>query len=94
MSVASTYRGSLTTAKLVRDEIRARWGDEAAEAYDPYTNCLTFRQWEARQYRVKKGEKSIRSFSIIYSEDRNSLTTHSYRKTVHLFYHTQVEPIL
>lgn len=90
--VMSNYRGSVTTAQLVQEEIRKRWGDKEANAYDPYTNCLTYRQWQEMNYQVKRGEKAILSFTFIDVVDELGKVLHSYRKTVHLFYRTQVEP--
>lgn len=91
--IISNYRGSKVTAKLVAEEINRRWGEEEANAYDPYTNCLTFRQWSELNYKVKKGEKSIRSVTFVNQLDENGHKLRSYPKTVHLFYRKQVEPV-
>jgi hypothetical protein len=97
------WRGSERTADAVREEIARRWGDEEAAKYDPLTNCFTIGTWNQLGYRVKKGEKAIRS--ITYVEGKNEAETinededenaeepdvRTYPKTVYLFYRTQVE---
>ncbi len=88
----SNYRGSTVTAKLVAEEINRRWGAEEAKAYDPYRNCLTFKQWSELNYKVKKGERSIRSVTFVNELDESGNKLRSYPKTVHLFYRTQVVP--
>jgi antirestriction protein ArdC len=64
------------------------------------TNCFTIGTWNQLGYRVKKGEKAIRS--VTYVEGVNQTETdddgdeqepdvRTYRKPVYLFYRTQVE---
>lgn len=89
----SPYTGSQSTYDMVKAEIASRWGDEEADKYDPYTNCLTFRNWLARGSRVKRGEKSIRSVTFVEKEDEHGKVVAKYPKTVCLFYYLQVEKI-
>ncbi|MFA7314498.1 MAG: hypothetical protein WC025_01020 [Candidatus Magasanikbacteria bacterium] len=92
MNNISNYSGSPKTAEKVREEIRKRFGKKAAKAYDPFTNCLTFRKWSEQNYKVKKGEKSICSITFVDKLDESGNKIGSYPKKVHLFYETQVEP--
>src|SRR5947209_7744205 len=90
------WKGSLKTADAVRDEIANRWGEEEAENYDPTKNCFTFKTWLAKGYVVKKGEKAIRSMTLVEVKDENAEDgeepeTKRYRKTVYLFYIKQVK---
>lgn len=90
------WRGSEKTADQVRDEIARRYGEDEAEAYDPDTNCFTLPTWNKLGYRVRKGEKAIRSITLIEKEDPNAkegedTVVHKYPKTVYLFYIRQVE---
>jgi hypothetical protein len=95
------WRGSEKTADAVREEIARRWGDDEAAKYDPLTNCFTIGTWNQLGYRVKKGEKAIRSVTYIAGTDQAEIVTEDedeeekdvrkYRKTVYLFYRTQVE---
>ena len=90
------WRGSAKTADAVREEIARRWGDEEAAKYDPLTNCFTIQTWNKLGYRVKKGEKAIRSITYVEAtdptmEDDEEADVVRYPKTVYLFYRTQVE---
>ena len=90
------WKGSLKTADAVRDEIANRWGAQEAENYDPTKNCFTFKTWLAKGYAVKKGEKAIRSMTMVEVKDENAkegeeTEVRKYPKTVYLFYIKQVE---
>jgi hypothetical protein len=64
------WRGSEKTADAVRQEIARRWGDDEAKQYDPLTNCFTIQTWNKLGYRVKKGEKAIRSITYVEGSDQ------------------------
>jgi hypothetical protein len=94
------WRGSARTADAVREEIAWRWGDDEAAKYDPLTNCFTIQTWNKLGYRVKKGEKAIRSITYVEGtgqaenaeeDEDEEADVRKYRKTVYLFYRTQVE---
>ncbi len=92
------WRGSEKTADAVRQEIARRWGDAEAEKYDPMVNCFTIGTWNQLGYRVKKGEKATRSITYVEGTDQTDAAAdeeepevRTYRKTVYLFYRTQVE---
>jgi hypothetical protein len=89
--ISSNYKGSKTTFQRVQEQIRERWGDSAAEEYDPLHNCLTFKGWIAAGYVVKKGEKAIRSVTMIEKKDQKGEIVSTYPKQVFLFFRTQVE---
>jgi len=91
MDKLSNYTGSQQTALAVKEEIQRRWGHEEAQNYDPFTNCRTFRQWLDMGYKVRRGERSIRSRTFVEKKDEQGNVLYTYPKTVHLFYHTQVE---
>ena len=100
LKTVAHWRGSEKTADAVREEIARRWGDTEAAKYDPLTNCFTIRTWNALGYRVKKGEKAIRSMTYVEGtdqtenaadEDDEEPAVRTYPKTVYLFYRTQVE---
>ena len=90
------WRGSEKTADQVREEIARRYGEEEAEEYDPDTNCFTLPTWNRLGYRVRKGEKAIRSMTLIEEKDPDAkegeeTEVHKYPKAVYLFYIRQVE---
>ncbi len=89
--ILSNWKGSDRTAESVKKQIVARWGEEEANQYDPKSNCLTFNQWHAYGYRVKKGEKALKSITIIEKKDEKGEVVAKYAKTVNLFYTKQVE---
>ena len=94
----SHWKGSDKTA-AVREEIAKRWGEEEAQQYNPLTNCFTLKIWNKLGYRVKKGEKAIRSLTYVEAKDQEEkevtvgeeAEARKYPKTVYLFYRTQVE---
>lgn len=88
----SNYSGSQRTALLVRKEIEKRWGKKVAKEYDPFSNCLTFNQWSNIGFKIKRGEKSIRSVTFLEKKDEFGNKIKTYPKTVHLFFYNQVEP--
>jgi hypothetical protein len=93
----SRWQGSLKTVQLVRAQIAERWGEAEAEKYDPETNCFTYNTWKAKGYHVKKGEKALRSFTLVtkFGEaDENGTAQDGgvrFPKGVCLFYYLQVE---
>ena len=100
LKTVAHWRGSAKTADAVREEIGRRWGDKEAEKYDPLTNCFTIGTWNQLGYRVKKGEKAIRSMTYVEGTDQTEnddddedaeQAVRTYPKTVYLFYRTQVE---
>ena len=91
------WKGSEQTADAVRKVIAQRWGEEEAENYDPTRNCFTFQTWRAKGYYVRKGEKAIRSMTLVKAKDPDAGADDTkevkrYPKTVYLFYIKQVEP--
>jgi len=91
--IPSNYSGSESTFERVQSQIRARWGEKAAEEYDPLHNCLTFRQWIKAGFVVKRGEKAIQSVTIIEKKNEKGEVVKKYPKKVFLFFRTQVEPL-
>ena len=89
------WKGSQNTANTVRAEIAKRWGSAEAEQYNPLENCFTFKTWVAKGYRVKKGEKAIKSMTLVQKDatatDGEEPEKITYPKTVYLYYIKQVE---
>lgn len=91
--VPNGYRGSPKTAKMVRDQIRERFGAEAADSYQPSWSARTFANWVKIGYRVKKGEKALQSITMIDRKDSSGKVIKSYPKKIFLFYQSQVERV-
>src|SRR5437764_6402357 len=90
------WKGSVNTADQVRKEIARRYGEKEAKNYDPQVNCFTLPTWNKLGFKVRKGEKAIRSMTFLEKEDQptqegEQSEVHKYPKTVYLFYVKQVE---
>jgi hypothetical protein len=93
LKAVSTYSGSPVTRASVGQQILMRFGEEAAKNYDPYTNCMTARQWALRrQMKIKKGEVSLKSTSLLDLTDKKTGETKKVVRKIHLFAENQVEP--
>lgn len=88
------WQGSLVTYKLVYDQIASRWGEEMARRYDPARNCRSYQDWIDSGFKVRRGEKALKSITFIPVEGKNGEVTDVYRKTVNLFYFNQLERVL
>ena len=89
------WKGSTQTADAVRKEIARRYGEEEARNYDPQVNCFTLPTWNKLGFKIRKGEKAIRSMTLVEAEDPNAkegeqTEKRTYPKTVYLFYIKQV----
>ena len=85
-TMASNWTGSQRTAEIVRQQILERFGPEAAEQYDPASgNTLTYREALKRGYRVRRGEKSLKSLTFIEAYESNGQKK-KIPKTCHLFF--------
>lgn len=93
MNNLAQWKGSEETAKSVKEQIRKRFGEQEAKKYNPLKNCFTFRTWIALGYHVKKGEKALRSITLIDKQVTENGIEKKVRfpKTVCLFYQSQVE---
>jgi hypothetical protein len=89
----NTYKGSLLTSALVAEEIKNRYGEKELENFDPYRTVRTYKSWMEIGYRVKRGEKAIKSFTFLKQLDANGSVVRCYKKTVCLFYYLQVTKI-
>jgi hypothetical protein len=90
----SNYTGSEATRNMVAEQIKAKWGSSELKNYDPYKNtALTFAKWVSLGYRVKKGEKALRSITFLEVKDANGNITKRIKHKVFLFYYKQVEKI-
>ncbi|MFH1255328.1 MAG: ArdC-like ssDNA-binding domain-containing protein [bacterium] len=91
--MTTNYKGSEATRNMVAEQIAERFGEAEVGHYDPYKNCMTFRQWIAAGFRVKRGEKALKSVTYIEVKDEHDEVIKKYPKTVNLFYIKQVEKV-
>ncbi len=93
--VISVWKGSTQTANDIAQQIAYRFGEDAVKDYDPLKNCFTFQTWIAKGFRVKKGEKALKTITFIPTGEvsKESGKDKMIMRTVCLFYHLQVEPL-
>ncbi len=91
---SAIWKGSKKTEDIVRKQIEERWGKEEAEKYDPKTNCFTFRTWWVLGFCPRKGEKALRSYTlldeIVKDENGKEKVLKKYMKRIFLFYYKRL----
>ena len=91
--IKSNWTGSEKTFDIVRRQILDRWGEDEAGNYDPQSNCLTFKQWLDHGFKVKRGEKALKSFIVVEQKNDKGQIICQYPKQINLFYIRQVEKL-
>jgi len=90
IALASPYRGSEKTYEMVKEQIRERWGDEVAEDFDPYHDAMPLVSWTAYGYRVRKGEKALKSVTLFEVKNEKGEVVRKIQRSINLFHHSQV----
>jgi hypothetical protein len=88
----SPYTGSEATRSIAEDAIRQKYGDAEVKNMDCYHNLRTFQGWLKLGFRVRRGEKAIRSFTITDVSDSSGNVIKKIKRPVFLFYYRAVEP--
>ena len=89
--LVSPYKGSEKTYEDVKEQIRERWGDELAEDFDPHCDAMPFGSWVAQGYMVLKGQKALKSITLIEVRDENDKVVRKVMRTVNIFHRRQVQ---
>ncbi len=92
-SPVSAYTGSEITKSMVEDAIKLKYGPAELKNLDCYHNCRSFSSWLKLGWRVRKGEKAIRSFTIVETRDSDGSVIKRIKRPCYLFYMRQVEKI-
>lgn len=92
-ALVSPWRGSEQTAEHVREQIRERYGDDIADEYDPARDAMPLLSWAAYGFRVRKGEKALRSISYVEVKNDKGEVEKKIRRAVNLFHRKQVEKV-
>lgn len=87
------WKGSRQTADMVRKQITQRFGPEAAEAYDPTKSARPFQEWLRLGFKVKQGEKGLKSLIFLDLKDKQGKVVGRRPKIIFLFHERSVEPI-
>jgi len=88
----STYTGSEMTRSMVEEQIKDKYGPTELKNLDCYHNLRTFHSWLSLGFKVKKGEKAIKSITYVEQKEAGKIIK-KYRRPVFLFYYRQIEPI-
>ncbi len=90
----TTYKGSVATKALAEEFIKEKYGVAEIKNMDCEHNLRTFNSWLKCGYRVRKGEKALKSYTFLQETKNGELVLRKYyRRPVFLFYYRQVEPI-
>lgn len=90
-SPVSNWSGSETTRSMIEDQIRERWGETELKNYDPLHTARTFQGWLNLGYRIKKGERALKSIVFIESKDDKGNIIKKMKRPCNIFYYRQVE---
>ena len=89
--ITTPYKGSEATYLDIKNQLLERFGPTIAEGYKPTENCAPFSVWAKAGFKIKRGEKSLRSVTFVESEDPQTGEVKKVRRTVSLFHRCQVE---
>lgn len=89
--VESPWRGSEKTAEQMRKQIRERFGNEAAEAYDPKRHVMSLRNWSRFGVRVNAGESALKTYTLIESDTEEEGEHKTVRRSVPVFHYLQTD---
>jgi hypothetical protein len=78
---------------MVEEQIVEKYGPTELKNLDCYHNLRTFQGWLKLGFRVKKGERAIRSFTITEIKDSEGNVIKKIKRNVFLFYFRQIEPV-
>ena len=90
-ALLSPYRGSTTTYEMVKQQIQARYGKECAEKYDPRTDAMPLISWMSYGFKVRKGEKALKSVTYVEVKNDAGEVIKKIRRVVNLFHKRQIE---
>ena len=90
-TIVTPYQGSESTYIDVKSQLLERFGLAVANGYKPTENCAPFSVWAQAGFRIKKGEKALRSVTFIESKDEATGEIKKIKRTVNLFHRVQVE---
>ena len=89
--IVSPYRGSEATYEMVKEQIAQRWGEDVAEKFDPHHDAMPLVSWAAFGFRVKKGQKALKSITFVEVKNEKGEVVRKIKRTVNLFHKKQVD---
>ena len=89
--IVTPYKGSEATFLDVKKQLEERYGSKVASAYKPTENCAPFSVWALAGFKVKRGEKALKSVTFVEAKDEVTGEVKKIKRTVNLFHRCQVE---
>ena len=91
--IVSPWRGSEKSEESVREQIRAKYGYECATEFQASTDAMPYKSWASYNFRVKKGERALKSITILEVKDEKGEVISKIARTVNIFHKRQVAKI-
>ena len=91
--IVSPWRHSEKSEADVREQIRARWGDDLAEDFSAAKDAMPHKSWASYNFRVKRGERALKSRTVVEIKNEKDEIVKKICRTVNLFHRRQVEPV-
>jgi hypothetical protein len=92
-SPVSNFTGSEATRSIVEDFVKTKYGPAEIKNIDCHHNCRSFSSWSKMGWKIRRGEKAIKSFTITEVKDSEGNLIRKVKRPCYLFYYRQVEPI-
>jgi hypothetical protein len=92
-SIMSPWRGSPETEEHVREQVRERFGDAAADSFSAAKDAMPLLSWSAFGYRVKRGARALKSITYVEVKGEDGKVEKKIRKVVNLFHRNDVEKV-
>lgn len=89
----SPWRNSEKTEKVVREQLRARYGDDVADEFDASKDAMPYASWLFFGYKVRPKERSLKSITYVDVKNEKGEVEKKIRRTCNLFHRLQVEKI-
>lgn len=93
MEIKSNFKGSDKTRENIRQQLQDRFGIDIASSYDPYTNVMTLRDWNKFGYRIMKGQKALKSTTVIEKKNKDGDVVSRCSRRISLFHINQCEKV-
>src|SRR3989344_8447109 len=91
--IVSPWRGSEASEEAVRMQLRAKYGDECADSFRASADAMPFLSWASYGYKVRKGEHSLKTFTVVEIKNDKDEVIRKIRRNVNLFHKLQVEKV-
>ena len=88
------WTNSEASYNLVVGQIKKKWGKDEVTLHNPKQSCFTFSKWLKHGYTVKKGEKAIKTYSVLYIQNEDNQVIATLQIPVNVFYRKQVAKLM